>query len=395
MQNIEKIVTEIIENVQNNGNKALIEYSKKFDNVDLTEKDLFIDVKKFENALEKIPVDILKALENAKNNIEDYHKSQYSYITKSPLKIVKNGLSISEKISSIEKVGVYVPGGRYSYPSTVFMTVIPAKCAGVKEIIVATPMKNLTDVVKSAIFLSGADKVLCVGGAQAISALTFGTETVKKVDMIVGPGNAFVTEAKRQVFGKVGIDMLAGPSDVLIFADNTSNLEFIAMDLMAQAEHDLMSKAILVVEEKNKYILDEIKNKINPEFLNQIEFYCKETINDVAEFINEKAPEHLEICIDDTNKINDVLNNINNAGAIFVGNNTCVAMGDYFIGPSHTLPTNFNAKFSSGLSVNTFLKRAAVMKVEKDWIKENSEFIENIANSEGLKFHAKSIKIRK
>ncbi|MDR0675985.1 MAG: histidinol dehydrogenase [Elusimicrobiota bacterium] len=395
MENIEKIVKKILENVKKNGDQALLYYSKKFDNVILEKKELIIDVKKFENSITKIPSQILKAFQIAKKNIEYYHKKQFEKSLKNTLKISKNELLISEKISNINKIGIYVPGGRYSYPSTIFMTVCPAKCAGSNEIIIATPKKKLTDIVKAAIFMSGATKVLCVGGAQAIAALAFGTESVKKVDMIAGPGNAFVTEAKRQVFGKVGIDMLAGPSDILIFADETLDLNFIATDLQAQAEHDLLSKAVLIVESKNKLILKKVRQKISTKFLKQIEFYDKKTLDEIIDFINDFAPEHLEICSENRDKIDIILKNIKNVGAIFIGQYTCVAMGDYFIGPSHTLPTASSAKFSSGLSVNTFLKKTAVMEVGKTWIMKNAEYIKSIAAAEGLEFHKKSIDIRK
>jgi histidinol dehydrogenase len=393
MQNIETIVKEIIENVKKNGDDSLVYYSEKFDGEILKKDELILDVKDFEFEIKNISSEVLNALKNASENIKNYHEAQIENITANSFKFNKKDCQITEKITPIERVGVYVPGGRYSYPSTALMTVIPARCAGVKEILVATPLKNLTTVLKVSLYLAGADKVLCVGGAQGIAGMAFGTELVKKVDMIIGPGNAFVTEAKRQVFGKVGIDMLAGPSDVLIYADETVDVDWIASDMNAQAEHDSLSKAILVSQ--SLQILDAVKIKIMPEFLDRVVFVNKKNINECAEYINENAPEHLEILTTDEKKQNELLDKIKNAGAIFVGEYGTVAFGDYFIGPSHTLPTGENARFCSGLSVNTFLKRTAVMKVNKNYVAENGKFVELIAGEEGLKFHEKSVRLRR
>ena len=395
MQNIELTVREIIENVRKNGDSALIHYSKKFDGRILKKSELLLDVKNFAVELENIQPEILEALKIASENIRNYHQKQFENITSNSLKFSQKNCDITEKISPIQRSGVYVPGGRYSYPSTVLMTVIAAKCAGVSEILVATPLKNLTPVVKAALYFAGADKVLCVGGAQSIAAMAFGTDIVKKVDIIVGPGNAFVTEAKRQVFGKVGIDMLAGPSDVMIYADETVKIDWIAADMNAQAEHDEMSKAFLVCESSNAKILLAVKAKVMTEFLDRMEFVMRNNLADCAEYINENAPEHLEILTQNENKQNELLAKVKNAGAIFVGEYATVAFGDYLIGPSHTLPTGLNAKFASGLSVNTFLKKSAVMKLNKSFVSDNAKFVETIANAEGLKFHAESARIRK
>jgi histidinol dehydrogenase len=391
-RSIEKDVRDIIKEVKETGNAALCYYSKKFDNKILNQNELLLDVKDFESELQNIPKEVLDALKKAKYNIENYHKKQFENIKMHPFKYNQDDFNITEKISVIDRAGVYVPGGLYSYPSTVLMTVLPAKCAGVKEILVSTPFKNLTSLVKAALYLSGADKVLCVGGAQAIAAMAFGTESIKKVDIIVGPGNAFVTEAKRQVFGKVGIDMLAGPSDVLIYADDSSNVDWIVADMHAQCEHDLMAKAFFVCQDSR--LLDEVKSKILPKFLDRMKFVKKENIYECADFINENAPEHLEILSDDKDKCDALLKLIKHAGAIFVGKYSSVALGDYILGPSHTLPTDYNAKFSSGLSVSTFLKKAAVMSVDKNFIVKNSKYVEDLANQEGLKYHAESINKR-
>ncbi len=394
-QKIENVVKEIIENVKKNGNKALIDYSEKFDNIKLKEKDLILDVKIFEKDYKNLDKKIAKALEKAKKNIFNYHKKQFENISKSQAKFSFSGedFSISEKNTSVRRVGVYIPGGKFPYPSSVLMTIIPAKCANVKEIVVATPYKNLNQIVKAALYISGADKVLCVGGAQGIAALAYGTKGLEKVDLIVGPGNAFVNEAKRQVFGQVGIDMLAGPSDVMIFGDETVDTNWIAADLLAQIEHDKNAKAILI--SRDKKVLDDCKAKISRDNLKQIEFVFKKTIKEIVNFIDDHAPEHLEILTKDVKICDEIVKKISNAGAIFAGENATVAFGDYFLGPSHTLPTNLAAKFSSGLSVQTFLKRASVMKVSNDFAQNNANYIETIANAEGLKFHAKSVSIRK
>jgi len=322
MQNIEIVVKEIIEKVQKNGDDALMFYSEKFDNKILQKDELIIDVKDFKSELENISPEILEALEKAKENIEIYHKKQFENIVKNPFKF--NG--ITEKISSIDRVGVYVPGGKYSYPSTVLMTVVPAKCANVNEVFVATPLKNLTPVLKAALYLSGADKVLCVGGAQAIAAMAFGTDKVEKVDMIVGPGNSYVTEAKRQVFGIVGIDMLAGPSDVMIYADDTVSTEWIVEDMNAQCEHDIMSKAVLISESSD--VLEKVKQKIESEFLEKVCFIKKENIDECVLYINDNAPEHLEILTQNENKTNELVEKIKNSGAIFLGKYGTVSFGD-------------------------------------------------------------------
>jgi len=393
IQNIEIIVKEIIENVKKTGDEALVFYSEKFDNKILEKNELVIDVKNFEDELQNITPEVLETLKIAGENIKLYHQKQFENITNNSFKFNKKNCEINEKITSIDRAGVYVPGGRYSYPSTVMMTVIPAKCAGVNEILVATPAKNLTPLVKAALYLAGADKVLCVGGAQAIAAMAFGTERVKKVDIIVGPGNAFVTEAKRQVFGMVGIDMLAGPSDVLIYADETVNPKLIASDMNAQAEHDEIAKAVLLSD--NEKVLISVEEKIMPEFLDRMSFVQRNSLEECIDYINEHAPEHLEILTQNENKIEVLSEQVKHAGAIFIGINGAVAFGDYFIGPSHTLPTNFSARFSSGLSVNTFLKRAAIMKINDDFVAENARFVETLATEEGLNFHAESVRLRK
>lgn len=394
VENLENIVKDILYDVKINGDSALIKYSKKFDNISLTEDDLILDKESLANSIKEIPVKILEAIKLAKNNILRYHEKQYKNITSNKVDINEDTFFIKEKITPVYRVGIYVPGGRFSYPSTVLMTVLPAIASGVKEIIVATPLKNLTPLVKASIFLSGANEILCVGGAQAIGAMAFGTKKIKKVNMIVGPGNAFVTEAKRQVYGKVGIDMLAGPSNLVIFIDETTNLDFIAQDIMAQTEHDKLAKGILIAETKNENLLIQTKNKIDNNFYGQIEFIHKKNLVEIIDFINDFAPEHLELATENEEKTKLLLENILNAGAIFLGNYSPTAFGDYFFGPSHTLPTSSCAKFSSGLSCNTFLKRSNIMFSKKKYIDENASYVSLIAENEGLEIHSKSVKIR-
>jgi histidinol dehydrogenase len=388
MDNIQTLVRQIIEDVKLNGDSALIKYTKQFDNIDITEKDFFISLDECKKSLEKIPKDVLEILKTSKENISKYHKAQFKNLK--TVSIKNKGARIFEQIISIEKAGVYIPGGKFSYPSSVLMNIIPAKEAGVKEIIAVTPKKNLTDIVKASLYLAGADKIICLGGAQIIAGLAYGTKTIPKVDIIVGPGNMFVTEAKKQVFGDVGIDMLAGPSEVVVLSDDTTPINFIVKDLEAQAEHDINAKAFLISEEE--IILNKVKNLVDLKYKDQIFYIRANGIQNCIEQINKIGPEHLEIL---GKKYKNILKNIKNAGAIFVGDYTSVPLGDYWLGPSHTLPTNSTARFSSGLNVTTFLRRRAIMSVDKSFIKKQGDKIIKFAELEGLINHADSIKIRK
>ncbi|HAX62123.1 MAG TPA: histidinol dehydrogenase [Elusimicrobia bacterium] len=378
------IVKKIIEKVKKEDDSAVSYFTKKYDGVKLSPSDFMISEKEIDTALENADNNFLNAVKQAKKNIEIFQKK---ILPKSTV-IKKNGIILKLIFNPIEKVGIYIPGGRFSYPSTIWMTAIPAKIAGVKKIVMVSPPKNLTKEVIATAKICGVDEIYRVGGVQGIAALACGTKTIPKVDKIVGPGNVFVTEAKRQVFGDVGIDMLAGPSEVLIIADDTANPDFIISDLTAQCEHDKNAKATLV--SVSKKLSEFVKNKIS-EYKTQIKIIRVKNIEQAIKIANEIAPEHIEIM---TKNSDNISRKIRNVGAIFLGNYSPVAVGDYFAGPSHVLPTNGTARFSSGLSVYDFLKSSSVISYEKSALKKSAKEIMKLAETEGLFEHANSVKIR-
>ncbi len=393
-------VTEIIENVINNGDTALYEYCKKFDKAELSSLEVSAD--EIEEAFNTVEPKFLKIIEQAAENIKEFHQKQVrnSFIIND-----NDGIVTGQKVTPIEKVGLYVPGGTAAYPSTVLMDSIPAKIAGCKEICITTPPSadgKVNPVILAAAKIAGVDRIFKVGGAQAIAALAYGTETVPKVDKIVGPGNAFVAEAKRQVFGRVSIDMIAGPSEILVIADGKSNPKFVAADLLSQAEHDKMASAVLVTDS------EALANAVSTEIENQLKELPREEIArtsidnngkiiiadnilDVIEVANEIAPEHLEICVDNPF---DYLDKIKNAGSIFMGRYCPEALGDYFAGPNHTLPTSGTARFSSPLSVDDFVKKTQYTYYTKDALFKVAEDVAFFAEKEGLSAHAKSATVR-
>lgn len=398
--NVADIVTEIIENVKQNGDKAIFEYAKKFDKADL--KSLVVTKEEIDEALTLVEPKFLEILKKASENIKKFHEKQVrnSFIINDT-----EGIVMGQKVIPVDRAGLYVPGGTAAYPSTVLMDAIPAKIAGCKEVVIVTPPNKegkINPVILAASFVAGVDKIFKVGGAQAIAALAYGTETIPKVDKIVGPGNAYVAEAKKQVYGKVSIDMIAGPSEILIVADKTSNPKFIAADLLSQAEHDKMASAVLVCDS------DELAKKVSDELEIQIPLLercdiARESIDnngkiivaqnlDVAiEISNEIAPEHLELCVDNPF---DYLDSIRHAGSIFMGKNCPEALGDYFAGPNHTLPTSGTAKFSSPLSVDDFVKKTQYTYYTKNALSKVAKDVEYFAKKEGLTAHAKSAVIR-
>ncbi|MDO8734480.1 MAG: histidinol dehydrogenase [Elusimicrobiota bacterium] len=379
------IVKNIIDRVRKEGDDAISYFTKKYDGIELLPSDFKISEKEIDNAVKNVDKDFLSAVKQAKKNIEIFQKK---ILPKSTV-IKKNGIMLKHIFNPIEKVGIYVPGGRFSYPSTILMTAIPAKIAGVKKIVAVSPSKNLTKEVIATAKICDVDEIYRVGGVQSIAALAYGTKAIPKVDKIVGPGNVFVTEAKRQVFGEVGIDMLAGPSEVLIIADDTANPDFIISDLTAQCEHDKNARATLVsVSGKLSKI---VKNKIS-KYKIQIKIIRVKNIGQAIKIANEVAPEHIEIM---TKNAGNVSRKIRNAGAVFLGNYSPVAVGDYFAGPSHVLPTSGTSRFSSGLSVYDFLKSSSVIRYEKSALKKSAKKIMKLAQTEGLFEHTKSIKIRK
>jgi len=384
---ITKYVFDIIENIKNNGNKSVIGYVKQFDGITFKNiNEAKVSVKKFALAAKNVDAEFKRAISSSYKNILNFHKKEYQNIKKSWF-ISDKYKKVGQIYNPINSVGVYVPGGKFSYPSSVLMNVIPALVAGVKRIVLFTPPKKMTDEVLFAASLCNIKEVYSIGGPVAVATLAYGTETIKPVDMIVGPGNAYVNEAKRLVYGKVGIDSLAGPSEVAIIADSKANTDYIYYDLMAQAEHDKMAKAYLLCPSQS--VINKLKNRIEKQYLQQVIFF-NVNLQQAIKKVNEIAPEHLEILTDNAK---DVVKNIKNAGAIFVGYNTPTALGDYWAGPSHVLPTNSSAKYSSGLSVMTFLKRSSYIEVKK-LDKKTQKNIAYFAAKEGLENHKKSVEIR-
>lgn len=398
---VSSIVTDIIEDVKANGDKALYKYSEKFDKAVLS--SLEVTAEEIEEAFNIVEPEFIRILERAAENIREFHSAQKrnSFVVDTD----KNGVVIGQKVIPIEKAGLYVPGGTAAYPSTVLMDSIPAKIAGCKEICICTPPSSdgkVNPVILAAAKIAGVDRIFKVGGAQAIAALAYGTETVSKVDKIVGPGNAFVAEAKRQVYGMVSIDMIAGPSEILVIADKNSDPVFVAADLLSQAEHDKNASAVLVTESK------ELAQKVSEELERQIPLLAREEIARISidnngkiivapdietgiKIANEIAPEHLELCLDDPFSY---LDSIKNAGSIFMGRYCPEALGDYFAGPNHTLPTSGTARFSSPLSVDDFVKKTQFTYYTKDALKEVYKDIAYFAEKEGLGAHAKSATVR-
>ncbi len=394
-------VREIIGLVKEQGDQALIDYTKKFDRIELTSEKLRFTESELAEQILKVPENERSALKLAAARIEAYHKRQ---IPNNAFWTDESGVELGWRWSPITAAGLYVPGGLASYPSSVLMNAIPAKVAGVSRlaITVPTPDDKINPLVLLAAQLSGVDEIYRVGGAQAIAALAYGTETIKPVDKITGPGNAFVAAAKRQVFGKVGIDMIAGPSEILVLADGTSRPDWIALDLLSQAEHDENAQSILITDSDDVVKSVRKKIEVNLKNLSRSEIARKSWNDngaiikvpdfDVAiELSNRIAPEHLELCVSDPEKL---AKRITNAGAIFLGHWTPEAVGDYVTGPNHVLPTARSARFSSGLSVMDFLKRTTLAKLSRDALLKIGPSAVILANSEGLECHGLSISER-
>ncbi len=393
-------VAEIIKNVRENGDKALFEYCEKFDMAQLS--SLAVTKEEIDEALSLVEPEFLEILEKAAKNIRKFHSRQVrnSFIIND-----EDGIVIGQKIIPVDRAGLYVPGGTAAYPSTVLMDAIPAKIAGCREVVMVTPPTKdgkVNPVILAAAHVAGIDRIFKVGGAQAIAALAYGTQSIPKVDKIVGPGNAFVAEAKKQVFGVVSIDMIAGPSEILIVADGKSNPSYVAADLLSQAEHDKMASAVLVTdsEELARNVSTELEKQIPLLERREIaresidvngKIIVADTLDAAIEIANEIAPEHLELCVDNPF---DKLDSIRHAGSIFMGRNCPEALGDYFAGPNHTLPTSGTAKFSSPLSVDDFIKKTQYTYYTKDALKKVAFDVAAFAKKEGLTAHAKSAVIR-
>lgn len=398
--NVEKTVSEIIENVKKNGDKALFEYCEKFDGARLS--SLLVSKDEIDKALNEVDEKFISVLKKAAANIRKFHEKQVrtSFIIND-----ENGIVTGQKIIPVDRAGLYVPGGTAAYPSTVLMDAIPAKIAGVKEVVMVTPPNaegKVNPVILAAAHIAGIDKIFKVGGAQAIAALAYGTNSIPKADKIVGPGNAYVAEAKKQVFGLVSIDMIAGPSEILIVADDTVNPKYAAADLLSQAEHDKMASAVLVTTsfEVAKKVRDEIEIQLPNLERAEIarvsiddngKIIVADNINEAIEIANEIAPEHLELCVDNPF---DYLDSIRHAGSVFMGKNCPEALGDYLAGPNHTLPTSGTAKFSSPLSVDDFVKKMQYTYYTADALKRCAYDVAYFAEKEGLTAHAKSAVVR-
>lgn len=398
----ESSVNEIIANVRSNGDQAVFDYTQKFDGATVTVDNIEVTEDEIAEAYELVDQKLLEVIRKAKENIRVYHEKQkqYSWFDSSI-----PGTMLGQKVTPIAKAGVYVPGGKAVYPSSVLMNIMPAKVAGVEEIIMTTPCNKAGKVNPSTLVAAkeaGADRVFKVGGAQAIAALAFGTESIPKVDKIVGPGNIYVALAKKAVFGHVSIDSIAGPSEILVLADETANPRFVAADLLSQAEHDELASAILVTtseelaEEVSREVDGFVKELSRGEIIqksldNYGHILIAETLDDAIDAANEIASEHLEIVTKDAFT---VMTKIRNAGAIFIGEYSSEPLGDYFAGPNHVLPTNGTAKFFSPLSVDDFLKKSSIISYSKEALEAVHQDIEKFAKAEQLTAHANSIHVR-
>lgn len=394
------IVAEIIDDVKANGDAALYKYTEKFDKAKLLSLELSDDEVK--EAMEKIPSKLLEVLLKAAENIRAFHTMQL----RDGFKLEQdNGVVLGQKIMPVEKAGLYVPGGTAAYPSTVLMDAIPAKIAGVKELVITTPCGpdgKIPYAIVAAAKIAGVDRIFKIGGAQAIAALAYGTESVPKVDKIVGPGNAFVAEAKRRVYGAVSIDMIAGPSEILVLADSKSNPRHLAADMLSQAEHDKLASAVLVCDSESlaKAVAEEIEIQIKKLAREEIarasidnngKIIIASDLLEAVEVANEIAPEHLELVVDNPFEL---LDKVRNAGSVFLGRYCPEALGDYMAGPNHTLPTGGSARFSSPLSVDDFIKKTQFLYYTKDALSKLADDVAYFAETEGLTGHAASALVR-
>ena len=398
----EERVAAILQEVKENKDKAIFEFTKKFDGADITADNIVVTEEEIKEAYELVEPSLIEIIRKAKENIRVYHEKQkqYSWFDSKP-----NGTMLGQKVTPLHRVGVYVPGGKAVYPSSVLMNILPAKVAGVDEIVMTTPPGKDGKVNPNTLVAAkeaGVDVVYKVGGAQAIAAMAYGTESIPKVDKIVGPGNIYVALAKKAVYGHVNIDSIAGPSEILVIADETANPRYVAADLLSQAEHDELASAILVttsevlakkVSEQVEVFVEELsRTEIMRKSLENYGYILvADTMEDVIDIANEIASEHLEIM---TKNPYDVMMKIRNAGAIFIGEYSSEPLGDYFAGPNHVLPTNGTAKFFSPLSVDDFIKKSSIIAYSREALEEIHLDIEHFAEAEQLTAHANSIKVR-
>ncbi len=399
---IDTVVADILRNVKTRGDAAVLEYTQRFDRLQADSMaTLEIGQAELQAALESLPAEQRDALQQAAQRVRDYHQKQ---LMSSWTYTEADGTLLGQQVTALDRVGLYVPGGKAAYPSSVLMNAIPAKVAGVAELImvVPTPGGEKNPLVLAAAAVCGVDRVFCIGGAQAVGALAYGTETVPQVDKIVGPGNAYVAAAKRRVFGVVGIDMVAGPSEILVICDGKTNPDWVAMDLFSQAEHDELAQAILLspdaafldqVQASIERLVEEMPRKeiIRTSLQNRGALIQVKDLEQAAEIANYIAPEHLELSVDDPLAFSK---KIRHAGAIFMGRDTCEALGDYCAGPNHVLPTSRTARFSSPLGVYDFQKRSSLIMVSSEGAQKMGRIAATLAYGEGLQAHARSAEYR-
>lgn len=394
------IVLDIIQNVRQNGDTAIAEYSKKFDKVDID--SFIVSEAEIAEAKNKVSVEFISSMDQAAQNIRNFHEKQ---VEQSWYFNEHNGIMLGQQVTALDRVGIYVPGGKAAYPSTVLMNGLPAKIAGVKEIYMTTPPQadgTVNPHILYAASLAGIDTIYKIGGAQAVAAFAYGTETVQAVDKIVGPGNMFVARAKKWVYGDVAIDMIAGPSEICVVADETAPAKYVAADLLSQAEHDEKARPICITTSES--LAEEIKQAVNKQLEaldryeiakvsieNQGVIIVVDQLSEAFELVNNIAPEHLQLMFKNAT---EALPEIRHAGAIFIGNYSPEPLGDYLAGPNHTLPTSGTAKFASPLGVYDFTKKSSIIRYSKEALEEASQSIIEIASKEGLTGHAESIKIR-
>ena len=399
---VDQIVADICHDVQTRGDAAVIEYTNRFDGMSATSMaDLTLSQAELKAAFERLPENVQAALTTAARRIEDYHQHQkqssWQYTD-------ADGTVLGQQITALDRVGIYVPGGKASYPSSVMMNAMPAHVAGVQEIImvVPTPKGERNDIVLAAAYVAGVTQIFTVGGAQAVAALAYGTETIPQVDKITGPGNAFVAAAKRRVFGIVGIDMVAGPSEILVIADGSTPADWVAMDLFSQAEHDEIAQSILIstsstyaaqVQEAMSQLIDTMPRKdiINASLQNRGAIVLVKDLDEACEVANYLAPEHLELSVENAQ---DWAAKIRHAGAIFMGAYTSESLGDYCAGPNHVLPTSRTARFASPLGVYDFQKRSSLIQVSQQGAQQLGEIASILAHGEGLTAHARAAEFR-
>ncbi len=399
-QKIYSDVKDIVSNVRHFGDSAVFEYSKKFDGIQLTAENLCVTKKEFDEAYANTDISVLNALKKAKKNILEYNERQ----KRTSLLFQRGNTTTGYIVRPVNKAGIYVPGGKAAYPSTVLMCAAPAIVAGVKEIIMCTPCNGgrINPLTLVSACECGITRVFKIGGAQAIAAMAYGTDSIPKVNVISGPGNIFVALAKREVYGEVGVDMVAGPSEILIIADESANPDFVAADMLSQAEHDEMAMSMLITDSR------EMAEKVRNRLYSQIESLPRreiaksalknygaivivKSVSEAVKLANKIAPEHLELCVKDPDSI---LEQVENAGAVFLGNYSPEPLGDYYAGPNHVLPTAGAAKYASSLGVDNYIKKISVINYDKSALTDASETIIALAKSEGLDAHANAIKVR-